>query len=89
MFHCTKGLLALKSIYPKTHAGVVSQFGLQFINKGIIEELYAKNLTKAQIKREKADYDIYYEPSCEEAESIIEDARKFLNRIKKAISEIK
>ena len=52
-----------------------------------IEELYAKSLAKAQTKREKADYDIYYEPSEEEAESIIEDAERFLERIKEAIKE--
>jgi len=54
-----------------------------------IEELYAKSLTKAQTKREKADYDIYYEPSKEEAESILEDAENFLERIKRAIKELK
>ena len=53
-----------------------------------IEELYAKSLAKAQTKREKADYDIYYEPSKEEAESIIEDAENFLVRIKDAIRDI-
>jgi len=74
MFHAAKSLLALKSVYPKTHAGVVSQFGLQFVNKGFIEELYAKSLAKAQTRREKADYDIYYEPSEEETESALEDA---------------
>lgn len=52
--------------------------GLQFVNEGLIEELYTKSLTKAQTKREKADYDIYYEPSKEEAE-------KFLVMIKDAI----
>jgi len=45
-------------------------------------------LAKAQTKREKADYDIYYEPSKEEAESIIEDAENFLVRIKDAIRDI-
>ena len=54
----------------------------------LIEELYAKSLAKAQTKREKADYDIYYEPSKEEAESIIEDAENFLVRIKDAIRDI-
>ena len=88
MFHVAKALLALRDIFPKTHAGVVSQFGLQFVNEGLIEELYAKSLTKAQTKREKADYDIYYEPSKEEAESIIEDAENFLVRIKDAIRDI-
>jgi len=45
-------------------------------------------LAKAETKREKADYDIYYEPSEEEAESIIEDADAFLERIKNAIKEM-
>lgn len=43
MFHAAKALLALKGIYPKTHAGVVSQFGLlysspsmdEFVNKKV------------------------------------------------------
>ena len=89
MFHAAKALLILRSIYPKTHAGVVSQFGLQFVNEGLIEEFYAKSLTKAQTKREKADYDIYYESSEEEAESLIEDAEKFLDRITIALDELK
>jgi len=89
MFHTAKALLALKNIYPKTHTGVVSQFGLQFVTEGVIEELYAKSLAKAEMKREKVDYDIYYEPSKEEAESIVEDAEKFLERIKSAIEEMK
>ena len=55
MFHVAKALLALRDIFPKTHAGVVSQFGLQFVNEGFIEELYGKSLAKAQTKREKAD----------------------------------
>ena len=88
MFHAAKSLLALKDIYPKTHTGVVAQFGLQFVNEGLIEELYAKSFAKAQTKREIADYDIYYEPSKEEAESIAEDAERFLARIKKAIDEM-
>lgn len=54
-----------------------------------IEELYAKSLAKAQTRREKADYDIYYEPSKEEAESVVEDAEMFLERIKRAIKELK
>jgi uncharacterized protein (UPF0332 family) len=32
MFHAAKALLALRGLFSKTHAGVVSQFGLQFIS---------------------------------------------------------
>ena len=48
----------------------------------------AKSLAKAETPREKADYDIYYEPLEEEAESVIEDAEKFLEWIKEAVREI-
>ncbi len=89
MFHAAKALLAWNSIFPRTHAGVVSQFSLQFVNEGFIEELCAKSLAKAQTLREKADYDIYYAPSNEEAELILEDADKFLERIKTALDELK
>jgi uncharacterized protein (UPF0332 family) len=88
MFHASKALLALRDIFPRTHAGVVAQFGLQFVNEGLIEELYATSLAKAETRREKADYDIYYVPSEEEAESVIEDAERFLERINEAIRDI-
>ena len=78
------------AVFSRRHIqGVVSQFGLQFVNEGLIEEWYAKSLTKAQTKREKADYDIFYEPSTEEAESVLEDADKFLQRIKEAIEALR
>jgi uncharacterized protein (UPF0332 family) len=35
-----------------------------------------------------ADYDIDYQPSRKEAESIIHDAEEFLIRIKKAVKEL-
>lgn len=62
---------------------------MEFVKSGIIEDYYAKAITTAQERRERADYDIYYNPSKEEAAAIIEDARKFIDRIKKAIKEIK
>ena len=78
MFRAATALLTLKSIYPKTPAGVVSLFGLQFVNEGIIEDLYANSFAKAQKTREKADYDLYYESTIEGTETIIDDAEKFL-----------
>ena len=49
MFHAAKALLALRGIHPKTHAGVVSQFGLQFVTegRGIICEKFGKSRNKA------------------------------------------
>lgn len=84
MFHAAKALLSIKDHHPKTHNGLISEFGLQFIASGSIEEFYGKMLAVAEDEREKADYDVYYKASQEETEAIIEDAENFLERIKKS-----
>ncbi len=72
MFYAAKAILYLKEKHPRTHRGVLSHFGLEFVKTGMIEEYYAKAITTAQERRERADYDTYYRPSKEE--SIIEGA---------------
>ena len=59
------------------------------MKEGFVEDIYGHALTHAKDRREVADYDIYYEPSEAEAESILEDAENFLERIKRAIKELK
>ena len=44
MFFAAKALLALREIYPQTHKGVVTQFGLQFVKNGFIRELHGRSL---------------------------------------------
>ena len=66
----------------------ISNFGLEFVKKGFVEEVYGHALSHAKDRREVADYDIEKNISKEEAESIVEDAKKFLERIKEAIREI-
>ncbi len=88
MFYAAKALLCLKNKHPRTHRGVVHQFGLEFVKSGVIEEYYAKALITAQERRERSDYDIYYKPSKEEAEDIIEDAEKFLEKAKIVMKDV-
>lgn len=42
MFHAAKALLTLKDHHPKTHKGLISEFGLQFVASGSIEDFYGK-----------------------------------------------
>ena len=88
MFYSARALLSLKEIYPKAHKGVILKFGLEFVKKGFVEEVYGRALGHAKDRREVADYDIEKNIREEEAESIVEDAEKFLVRIKEAIKEI-
>ncbi len=66
-----------------------SKFGLEFVDEGVVEKYYGRALQIAEELREEADYSVSREISKEEAELIIEDAEKFLERIKRAIDEMK
>ena len=88
MFYSARALLSLKEIYPKAHKGVITNFGLEFVKKGFVEDVYGHALSHAKDRREVADYDFEKNIGKEEAESIVEDAEKFLVRIKEAINAI-
>ena len=89
MFYAARALLSTREIYPKGHKGVILKFGLEFVRENFIEKVYGRALSHAKDRREAADYDIEKKISEEEAESVIEDAEKFLERIKRAIEEMK
>lgn len=74
-FTTPQWLFLYLKIYILEHIlGLYSEFALHFVKDGTIEDDYAKILAKAETKRIMADYDIDYEPSFREAESIIKDA---------------
>ena len=68
----------------------MTPFGLYFAfyRKAGVEEYYGKALKFAKEERQKSDYNVLANISEEEAEDIVEDAEKFLVRIKEAIKEI-
>lgn len=89
MYYSARALLSFKDFHPKKHKGVLSLLGLEFVNKGYIEEIYGRMFAKDMQLREKADYDVSFSASKEEAEGVIDDAERFLDRIKKAIEEMR
>ena len=88
MYFAAKALLLKRDITVKTHKGLLSKFGLEFVDEGVVEKYYGRALRIAEELREEADYSISREISKEEAETIVKDAEKFLVRIKEAIKEI-
>ena len=79
MFYAARALLSEKNIYPKTHRGVISQFGLIFVKEGKFRKELFDLFARAQEDREEADYGLLAEIEEEEAKKIIEGAEKFLN----------
>ena len=88
MYFAATVILLKENITVKTHKGLISKFGLEFVNRGVVEGYYGRALRIAEELREESEYSISREISKEEAESVIEDAKKFLERITKAIKEL-
>ncbi|MEW6011243.1 MAG: HEPN domain-containing protein [Euryarchaeota archaeon] len=79
MFFSAKALLFKKNIHPKTHRGLISQFGLEFVNKNEFKKELFDLLARAQEDIEEADYGLFSSIDQNEAKIIIEGAESFLN----------
>ena len=66
MHYSARALPSTRNIFPKTHKGVISQFGLEFVKEGVIEEYHIKAMSTARESRERADYGIGYNFTKEE-----------------------
>ena len=88
MFHATKALLYLKNNFPRTHRGVISQFGKEFIKSGDLDKIYGEMLTRAEMLRVKADYDIERMIVEEEVEDVLVSCEQFLNKIDEIIMKL-
>ncbi len=85
MYHAARALLLTKEISPKTHRGLIQKFGEEFVKTEKISREYGTMLAKAEDLREIADYDVVTKIGVEEADSVVEDAEKFLEMVKKFI----
>lgn len=79
MFFSAKALLFKKNIHPKTHRGLISQFGLEFVKKNEFKKELFDLLARAQEDREEADYGLFSSIDQNEAKIIIEGFESFLN----------
>ena len=87
IFFATKALLLTKDIDPRTHSGVKNQFAQHFVKTKEIEPEFNDILKEAKEIREMGDYDEFYSASPEEARSQLENAEKFLQRVKAILQE--
>lgn len=89
MYWAAKALLIFKGLNVKTHKGLITRFGLDFVKKGFVEKVYGKALRIAKEEREAADYEIDINYSCEDASQSIQKAKDFLTKIKETLKILK
>jgi len=85
MFHATRAILFSKGLKAKTHKGTVSLFGEHIVKKGVLGEEYADALRKAFDLRQKSDYEIYAELDGKLVKETVNDAEKFITKVKETL----
>jgi uncharacterized protein (UPF0332 family) len=88
MFHAVRALPVLDSFDSKKHTGVISFFNQYYIKTGKIEAGYSRMLTAAFKIRNKSDYNDFYIVAKEDAQIQLENAKKFLKRIREFIETV-
>lgn len=83
MYHAARAALSTMSVFPKTHEGVVTEFGRRFVLTGIFPRELGKNLADAKAARETYEYSVTATAGKSEAETILVNTRKFVDTIKK------
>ena len=88
VLHAAKAALLSKGIETSSHRGVLSMFSLHLVKSGDIEIEYAKILTAEQEDREIGDYNVAIEIGEERAKERLEEAEKFVERIKRFLKHV-
>jgi hypothetical protein len=89
MYYGVKAVLLIKGISTRTHKGLITQFGLEFVTKGYVEELLGRIISFVEEERESADYDVFATFTEKEAKEVLENAELFLTKIKEFLEKVR
>ncbi len=87
LYHAARAILLTRDISPRTHKGLIQKFGEVFVKTELVSKEYSVLLSKAESLREMADYDVIHKFTMEEAEVIVSDADKFIEKIEKILEK--
>lgn len=85
MFHAVRALLAFDKFDSKKHSGIISYFNTKYVKSGIFEVEYSKMLTTAFKIRNDSDYKDFYIITRQDSYLQLNNAKKFILRIKEYI----
>ncbi|GHT60788.1 UPF0332 protein [Bacteroidia bacterium] len=85
-YNAVRALLMYNGIHANTHAGVRSQFGLNFVTTKKIDNQYNKFYSKLFELRQTGDYDVFSEITEKDVVPLVSLAEDFIQTIEKLIS---
>jgi len=81
MFYSAQAMLLTKNLSFSSHKGVISAFGEHFVKTDIFPKEMGRELNRTFEKRQMGDYEYTFVISKEEAEEIIANGSKFIEKI--------
>jgi len=84
-FQSARAALLTEEESPKTHSGVIQRFGYHFVRTGRVSDEIGDILTTAESMHGRADYEAVADLSREDAANLVEDARRFIERVEDRI----
>lgn len=84
-FYVVCALLIQKGITARTHSGVLNQFGLHFVKKGLISEEQNKLYGRLFGLRQTGDYDDWITLQEDDVSPFVEPVEKFIEEIENII----
>lgn len=80
MFHAARALLSSKGIRPRTHGGVLRGIGRLFVEPGVLDREFARDLGFALQLRQRADYEDELAITEASAQDLLDRATRFVER---------
>lgn len=85
IFSSMRAILALDGVDFKKHSGVISYFQREYIKSNILDKNYSYIIDKAFRYRSRSDYQDFYVAYKSDAEEQYNNAKEFLEEVKKYI----
>lgn len=87
MHHSAVALLChLKVRPPRSHSGLLTLFGIEVVNKGVMESRFAQMLRRANRNRMAATYSGDVDITEDMARANVENARSFVDKVQERLS---
>ena len=88
MFYAVLALLAQGKKETSKHSGAIALFDKDFVKQGIFEKDYSRWLHDAFDLRQRSDYTANYHASPQDAESTLNNAETFVEKVKDVLSRV-
>ncbi|MBI1882548.1 MAG: HEPN domain-containing protein [Chloroflexi bacterium] len=87
IFYAASAMLLTLGLERRKHSGVISAFRKHLVKSGLIEAEYSNIYGETLIAREDADYTIEVSVASETAELVLDQARRFVQRMREYLVE--